>query len=151
MAFRPGNLVPDRCQTPRILFAVALVLALLSVYSAITGSVFLGPAATPLAIEPVVLEFGQCRVGDSAQATLTVTNRSSQAVRIIGVSGHCAPFGCVGVRDELPTEIAAGETRQLTVVCLIAKAGPFEDTLPVFTSCPEQNEIDLTLRGRVMP
>jgi hypothetical protein len=75
----------------------------------------------PLAIEPVAVSVGECRAGEPAEATVTVTNLTRDPIQVILVTSDCS---CVTA--DVPAWVGPGERRPVRVTVRPPKeGGPF--------------------------
>jgi hypothetical protein len=90
---------------------------------------------------------GPFAVGESRPITFTAINRNgARPARLIGAEDGCDPFGCLTLKG-LPMSIPPGGTAIVEAEYLASKEGPFRREFPLYTDCPGQFEIRLSILG----
>lgn len=95
-----------------------------------------------LGVSPKALNFGRGEPGDILTAELTISNFSTQPVRLIGGTSDCS---CLATMD-MPLTIAPGGSAAIRVELKVPAATPGElnRSVEVFTDCPTHRIIRLT-------
>ena len=90
------------------------------------------------------LKFGAVSVTENAEKTLIVRNQGNAPLTISRVV-----FGTDGfsIKEELPTVIAQGGNKSLTVVCSSLEQKPFETKMYIYSNDPDQRMQEVTVTG----
>jgi hypothetical protein len=76
-------------------------------------------------------------------------NRTVRMIRVVGATGVCRAPGCLIARD-LPVDVPPFSTRDILIELRASdRAGPFRLNMTVFTDCPGQTTMELTVYGEV--
>lgn len=87
--------------------------------------------------------------GGARRIIYKATNQSEvQAVRLLGGQSSCNAMGCVNVYG-MPLTIYPGQTAAFEVEYKGAQPGHFTLEVPIYTDCPGQGEIHLTIDAEV--
>src|SRR5215471_17021999 len=100
------------------------------------------PAADEIQITPAALNFPDVSVGQSATQLATLTNTSSQPVRITQLSSSSAEFTTSGIAT--PLTLGPGQSAQFKVAFKTSTAGSVSGTLSAMTS---RSSARVKLRG----
>lgn len=131
--------------TPPAVGAATGTLTIVSDASAQPTTIALDGAgiAPAIAIDPPAVAFGDVRVGETAPATVTVSNPGTATLTISALAVSGAPFA---IADAAPIVIAPGSLAKLTVQFAPTSAGPFAGTLEI-ASDATPNPITVALTG----
>jgi hypothetical protein len=102
----------------------------------------------PIAVEPSVSELGAGIAGEQRTITVQLTNRTGQAVRIVGGTSNC---DCIATGD-LPVAVPPGESQPITVkLSFKGKVGRFQRSFALYTDDTTQPLVVARFAGRVVP
>lgn len=91
--------------------------------------------------------FGDTEEGRHPVVVFEIWNASGQKVSVLGSKTRCS---CV-VAQELPLSIPPGTRRPIGITIKTeSKAGPFEESVSLFTDFPTQPKLELRVVGRVL-
>ena len=102
-----------------------------------------------LFVDSPVKSFGNAPSGRRVAISFTLANRSSRAIRILGVTPYCGRHGCLSY-DNLPLKIPPSSTRDLVVYAETREPGEFACNLMLFSDVPDQVQTVLGINGRVV-
>ena len=108
------------------------------------------PSPPWLTFEPVTCELGEVTEGEARMVPISVSNRHGSSVaRLLGANNHCGPEGCVFWRGD-PITVQPGQTAIFEVEWKGSQAGRVVQELTVFTDCPGQAIVQLSIAGEVI-
>jgi hypothetical protein len=108
-----------------------------------------GANAPWLNVSPRVSSLGNLSLGEPRIAAFQLTNHSgNRPVRLLGAADFCDAQGCASSAG-LPRVIAPGSTYTLEVEYKGTETGRFVREFVVYTDCPAQEQIPLTITGEV--
>lgn len=103
-----------------------------------------------LVVEPPGVSAGSLVVGAPRVVRLRVTNRfGGRPARLLGASDFCDADGCVTSRG-LPRTIPPGGSEVVELECQGVRIGPFRRSIALYSDCPGQAEIPVTITGEVL-
>ncbi len=107
-----------------------------------------GSNSSQLTVHTPVLYFDRPAPKTSVDLSFQLTNSGPTPVRVVGMR-----FGCAAIlpAEDLPCRIEPGQTKRLTLKFLASletKAGETRSPLYLYTTAPDQAEVELTLVGR---
>lgn len=107
-----------------------------------------GEWLTALPARQVVTEL---TAGESCEVRFQLLNRNTRhEVRVTGVVGGCSAQGCIGVQP-VPATIPPGGMLDLVVNYKSPFPGQFSRVVTIYTNCPGQEEIHITVVASVRP
>lgn len=133
-----------------VLGGYALLLAFIAIFSAAYfGSIRSAIAVLRgerLSVYPALVEMGIGVPGEERNASVELTNRTDQPIRLIGGTADCS---CT-VLGDLPVTIPAGESRSITVTMHLPKSlGAFNRKAQLTIDDGEFKRIGFRLSGRI--
>ncbi len=103
-----------------------------------------------LEFSPVNQELGPIPLGELRKVAFRAINRdNSRPARVLGVEQHCDRQGCIFWRGT-PTTIPPGGEAIIEVEWKGMEPGRLVQDFPVYTDCPGQMEVRLTISGEVI-
>ena len=106
--------------------------------------------AAQLQFIPVNHELGAVPAGELRKVAFRAVNRDeSRPARVLGVEQHCDLQGCIFWRGA-PTTIPPGGEATVEVEWKGVNPGRLVQHFPVYTDCPGQAEVRLTISGDVI-
>ncbi len=134
---------------PILALTVGLAFSIAGVWAWRRDSPRAEPAAQ-LRFVPVDQELGPVLVGELRKVTFRAINRDdSRPARVLGVEQHCNRQGCIFWRGDATTIPPGGEAI-VEVEWKGMEPGRLVQHFPVYTDCPGQAEVLLTISGDVI-
>ena len=104
-----------------------------------------------LSFLPALQDLGVTAPGESRKVVFTVKNLDdARPARLLGAEEHCDRLGCIFWKGA-PTTIRPGEERTFEVEWKGIRPGRLVQSFPVYTDCPGQMEVRLSIAGEVTP
>jgi hypothetical protein len=102
-----------------------------------------------LHVEPAEISVGDLQPREQITVPVRLRNLTSGPLRVLGSHSTC---GCLVAGEGLPTELASGEVRELTVQVVAPAKGPAEfETVVTFYVPVVGDPPRVILHGRVLP
>jgi len=105
-----------------------------------------------LRVEPSLKSLGDFSVGTTVPITFTVTNLSSNPVRLAGIKRVCMRWGCVEGKD-FPVSIPPRTSREISLELRNSArkfSGEFAGEIILYSDAPGNEQTPLRLTGRVI-
>lgn len=139
----PTSHLDRRCSTRRG-FTLIEVLVVMSVGFGSLPVAIRYVRGERLIVEPVRFKLRGLKVDPPRTVATYVRNFTGRPVKLLGASTRCA---CVFAQD-LPTNVAAGETRRLDLkVRSLPNKTELDQTIVIFTDCPEGSRLAIQVQG----
>ncbi|NPB03600.1 MAG: choice-of-anchor D domain-containing protein [Thermotogae bacterium] len=93
-------------------------------------------------VEPLTIDFGSVPAGTEVLKGISVTNKTSKPVKILGISRPAEPFGA-SYSFEVPYELGPGEKVNIVVSFIPPKAGVFTSALSILFDYSSEPQVVL--------
>lgn len=103
-----------------------------------------------LMLQSVWKAHGSLTVGEIRPIVFSVMNGAdSRPVRLVGAEDGCDSLGCLTLKG-LPMTIPPGGSAIIEAEYRASKEGPFRREFPLYTDCPGQFEVRLSIVGEAV-
>lgn len=93
---------------------------------------------TALKLDPMFISFDNCKLDTTYTKSITLTNPSKEAIRIVAVNLPTAKMKDMMKADLMKNQLGPGESTQLQVVFHATKSGSFDDNIDLMTDSKAQ-------------
>jgi hypothetical protein len=105
-----------------------------------------------LQVDESPIRVGRLRPGETVAVSITLRNRSSKPVRLVGSGDVCTTWGCLAGKG-LPAEIRPRSSREVPIELRTSRrgfSGEFSGLIVLYTDSPGNEQIPVPVTGRIL-